>query len=253
MSDLLKRHSRTILLQDIDFEGYLSISQSKVLIIGAGGLSSSIISILSSSGVKEIGIWEDDILEISNLQRQFIFKEQDVGKEKSILARNFIKNLNSSITISLVNKKLSEETFTEFTEFANNFTVIIDGTDSFTSRVLSNKASILLKKPLFTGSAVGFEGHIYSFAGFTYQNPCYSCLFGSDYKTFIEQKTCANSGVFPPIPSIVGSIISQNVLYFLATSNCDFTKFISINFNRANYFKEIRMKKDEKCTICLKY
>ena len=253
MSDLLKRHSRTILLQDINFEGYLSISQSKVLIVGAGGLSSSIISILSSSGVKEIGIWEDDTLEISNLQRQFIFKEQDVGRKKSLLASNFIESLNSSIKVSLVDKKLSEETFEEFTEFAKNFDVIIDGTDSFTSRVLSNKTSILLQKPLFTGSAIGFEGHVYSFAGFMEQNPCYSCLFGSDYQTFKELKTCANSGVFPPIPSIIGSIIAQNVLYFLATSKCDFTKFISVNFQNSNYFKEIKMKKDEKCTICLKY
>lgn len=250
MSDFLTRHSRTILLNEINFEGTLLISKAKILLIGAGGLSSSIISILSASGVKQISIWEDDKLDISNLQRQFIYKQKNLGQNKALLAGNFVSELNSEVRTQLVSQKLSEGTFDEFLKHAKTHDIIIDATDSFASRVLSNKASVILKKPLFTGSAIGFEGHVYSFAGFNSQNPCYSCIFGSNYKSFFETKTCANSGVFPPIPSIIGSIIAQNALLFLATQKCDFTKFILVNFNKSNHFKEVVMQKDLRCEIC---
>ncbi len=250
MDDTLLRHSRTILLKGIDFDGYSFIAKSKVLIIGAGGLSSSIIAILASAGVGNIAIWEDDLLELSNLQRQFIFKTADVGSEKVALALSFINELNPDVKTTAICKQLSKDTFQEFLEFASKFDVIIDGTDSFTSRVLSNRASILLKKPLFTGSAIGFEGQVYSFAGFEDKNPCYACLFGNDYEVFKEELTCSNFGVFPPIPSIIGSIISQNVLYFIATKKSDFTKFTLINFKSSQHFKELTIIKDFNCKEC---
>jgi molybdopterin/thiamine biosynthesis adenylyltransferase len=252
MEDTLLRNSRTILLKGIDFEGYNRVAKSKVLIIGAGGISSSIISILASAGVSDIAIWEDDVLELSNLQRQFIFKTADVGAKKCVLASNFITELNPDVKTTAMCKRLSQDTFKEFLEFAKNFDVLVDGTDSFTSRVLTNRSSILLKKPLFTGSAIGFEGHVYSFAGFESKNPCYSCLFGNDYEAFKEELNCANSGVFPPVPSVIGSIISQNVLYFIATKKCDFTKFTLINFNGSQHFKELAIKKDLHCEECVK-
>jgi molybdopterin-synthase adenylyltransferase len=250
MSDFLTRHSRTILLNEINYEGQKNISQSKVLLVGAGGIASSIISILASSGVEEIVIWEADKLELSNLQRQFIFQQSDVGRSKVDLAKNFALNLNSKIKITAINKELNEESFSEFNNCVKNIDIIIDSTDSFKSRVLSNMSSIKNEKPFFTGSAIGFEGQVYSFFGSARNLPCYSCLFGSNYKEFVEKRTCSNSGVFPPIPTIIGSLIAQNALHFLATEKCDFLKFILVNFCNQNYFKEIKMKKDPKCKAC---
>jgi adenylyltransferase/sulfurtransferase len=250
MSDILDRNSRTILLNDINFEGYLSIANSNVLIVGAGGISSSVISLLSAGGVRQIAIWEDDTLELSNLQRQFIYKEEDVGKLKAELACNFAKGINSNLKTVAICKKLTSETLQEFTEFASEYNVIVDGTDNFSSRFYTNKVAVSLGIPLFTGSAIGFEGQVYSFFGVGENLPCYSCLYGTDVTTFNDTKTCSNSGVFPPIPSIIGSIISQNVLGFLANKKGNFTKFILIDFTKQIYFKEITMNKDRLCSIC---
>lgn len=252
MQNFLERYSRTILLESVDFEGQEKLSKSKVLICGSGGISSSIIPILVSSGISEITIWEGDTLELSNLQRQFIYKEKDISKPKVHLAKDFANNLNSSVKINAIQKMLSPETLMEFNEQAKEADAIIDGTDSFTSRCLANEVAILQKKPFFTGSAIGFQGQVYSFMGQNAENACYSCIFGSDFTTFKEEKTCANSGVLPAIPAIIGSIIAANVLSFLIFEKLDFSKFILIDFLKEKYFKEIITKKDPSCIICSK-
>jgi adenylyltransferase/sulfurtransferase len=250
MKNFLERYSRTILLENVDFEGQERISKAKILIVGAGGISSSIIPILVASGIGEIIIWEGDSLEISNLQRQFIYKEADVSKLKVDLAIQFANELNSEIKITPIPKMLTQETLEEFKNTASEVQGIIDGTDNFASRVLANGVAISLKIPFFTGSAIGFTGHVYSFAGFKPENPCYSCLFGADIETFVDKKTCANSGVLPSMPAIIGSIIAQNLLMFVIFQNLDFSKFILVDFYKEKYFKEIIIKKDLTCKIC---
>ena len=160
MQNYLSRHSRTILLKEVGYEGSLAISASKILLIGAGGLSSSIISILASSGVAELMVWEPDILELSNLQRQFIYKSTDVSKQKVLLAQSFTGELNPDVKFTAISKKLCDETFLEFLECVNKVDVVVDGTDSFSSRVLANKACVSLNKPFFTGSCIGFGAPI---------------------------------------------------------------------------------------------
>ena len=260
MQNYLSRNSRTILLKEVGYEGSLSISASKILLIGAGGLSSSIISILVSSGVGELIVWEPDVLELSNLQRQFIYKSADVSKKKVLLAQGFAYELNPDVKFTSVPKKLCEETFEEFLKCVAEVDAVIDGTDSFSSRVLANKACVDLKKPFFTGSCIGFGGQVYSFfpslQDFTQQTslqaplPCYSCLFGENYNEFQEEQTCGNAGIFPPIPSVVGSLMAQNVLSFIALKKLDFSKFILVDFLQEMYFKEVRIKKDLNCKIC---
>lgn len=260
MQNYLSRNSRTILLKEVGYEGSLSISASKILLIGAGGLSSSIISILVSSGVGELILWEPDVLELSNLQRQFIYKSSDVSNQKAFLAQGFARELNPDVKFTALPKKLCDETFQEFLEYVAMVDAVIDGTDSFSSRVLANKACVGLKKPFFTGSCIGFGGQVYSFfpslqdfdqqASLQAEFPCYSCLFGEDYKEFQEQQTCENAGIFPPIPSIVGSLMAQNVLSFIALKKMDFSKFILVDFLQEMYFKEIKIKKDLNCKIC---
>lgn len=244
MEDFLSRYSRTILLEGIDFEGQKKISDSTILIVGAGGLASSIIPILAASGIGTIYIIEPDILELSNLQRQFIYKEKDIGISKALLAKKFIENLNSKVKV-IIKNTLSE---------VQNIEAIVDATDSFKSRLDCNKLAIKLGVPLFTGSAVNFTGHVYSFFP-SMQTGCYSCLFGND-ESYIEPKTCANSGVFPALPSIVGSIMAHNILFFLAFYKINlqefFTKFILVDFLKQKYFKEVTFERDTQCTICQK-
>lgn len=244
MQSFLTRYSRTILLEGVDFEGQKKISSSKVLIVGAGGLSSSIISILACSGIGVIYISEPDTLELSNLQRQFIYKNSDIGKSKAQLAKKFIKELNPEIEVITIN---------DITK-ATDINAIVNGTDNFKSRLECNKLAFDLNIPFFTGSAVNFVGHVYSF--FPSMNfGCYACLFGSD-ENYNEKLTCGNSGVFPSLPTIIGSMMAHNVLFFLSYHKIElkefFTKFILVDFLKQKYFKEITFEKDKKCTICQK-
>lgn len=251
MQDFLERYSRTILLNDVGFEGQDAIFQAKVLLIGAGGLSSPILSFLASSGVSKVGIVEPDCLELSNLQRQFIYRTSDVGLLKADLAEGFLKGLNPALQVQTFKKSLSLETEAEFLGLVHGYDIIVDASDSFKTRVLSNRIAIKSRRPFFTGSALGFVGHVYSFFGFLEDKPCYSCLFGSDIEDFKEEKTCANSGIFPPVVGVVGSIIAFNILSFLINKDrFDFTKFTLIDFSKEKQFKELKIKKDRQCGIC---
>ena len=244
MEGFLSRYSRTVLLEGIDFEGQKKISNSKILILGAGGLSSTIISILAASGIGTIYIIEPDSLELSNLQRQFIYKEKDIGTSKALLAKQFIESLNSNVEVIIKTSPFQVQ----------NIDAILDATDSFKSRLDSNKLAMQLGVPFFTGSAVNFTGHVYSFFP-SMQTGCYSCLFGND-ESYIEAKTCANSGVFPALPSVIGSIMAHNILFFLSYHQINlqefFTKFILVDFLKQKYFKEVTFERDTQCTICQK-
>lgn len=242
MEDFLNRYSRTILVNGIDFEGQKKISKSKVLIVGSGGLSSVIISILVSSGLHTVYLVEPDVLELSNLQRQFIYKSQDVGERKDILAKKFADALNPNVNFTIVNH----------INDAQDIDLIIDGTDSFKSRIACNALAIKLQIPFFTGSAIGFTGHVYSFFS-KLKTGCYACLFG-DNTNYEEEKTCANSGVFPAMPSVIGSIIAHNALFFLSYKEIKleefFSKFILVDFLKQKYFKELTFQKDTQCKAC---
>jgi molybdopterin/thiamine biosynthesis adenylyltransferase len=248
----LIRNSRTILLNGIDYEGFLSFANAKILIVGAGGLSSSVLSILSCAGIGQISIWDGDVIELSNLQRQFIYKTENVGEKKVDMALKFSTEINPEIKCFPYFKNLSQENYDEFLELATKSDLVIDGTDSFLSRSLANKACIQAQKPFFTGSCIGFEGQVYSF--FTEensQNPCYACIFGADFETFKEERTCSNAGIFPPIPSIIGSLIANNVLLFLSKKYLAQKNFFQkFTIFKEIHFREISMKKDLRCEVC---
>lgn len=247
---LLERYSRTILLNEIGIEGQKRISESKVLIIGAGGLSSTIIPILAAAGVAQITVAEADNLELSNLQRQFLYNSFQVGLPKAHLIKDFISHLNPSVNIELIEYFLLKKNYQSFENIISNYHAIIDASDSFEARVLSNQLAIKAKIPFFTGAAIAFCGHIYSFFGYKSNKACYSCLFGNDYTTFKDSKNCATTGVFPSLPGMVGTFIAHNFLSYFALQE-ENAKFILIDFLKKPPFKEIEIKKDDKCAICI--
>lgn len=261
MQEFLERYSRTILLNEVGFEGQKSISEFKLLVIGAGGLSSSFLPILASSGIKQFGLVEPDVVELSNLQRQFIYKAKDIGNAKVGLAASFIKGINPSVEVEIFKKPLNVKTEGEVDHLARSYNAIVDLTDSFSSRICSNRIAIKNKIPFFTGSAIGFAGHIYSFFGHYNSLPCYSCLFGEDEFLYDEAKTCANTGILPSVASIVGSLVANNVLLFISLynklSNIEFVKkysknnFILIDFLKEANFKYLTIKKDLQCKVCI--
>lgn len=237
----LERYSRHIIIPQIDISGQIKLKKSSVLVAGCGGISSTLLMYLASSGMGEIGIIDHDTVELSNLQRQILYAQSDIGKPKIEATKSKLHSLNSGPTITTHNFKISSAN-TKVQQIAQNYDYIIDGTDSFESRQTLNSIAYTLKKPFFTGSAIAFTGHTYSFNG----APCYNCLFSN----ITENTTCANSGILAPLTGVVGSLIACNIIKHIATNdNSIFGQFVLIDILK-NHFSTKQILPDNQCKIC---
>ena len=153
----LERYSRHIVLKQIGGQGQKLLKESKVLIIGIGGLGSPVLQYLASSGIGEIGLADDGKVDISNLHRQTIFSMRDIGLYKVSKGKSFIKAINPDIKIKVHRNRISEE---NAEKIIKNYDLIIDCTDNFETRTLINKISLLHRIPLITGAALKFEGQV---------------------------------------------------------------------------------------------
>lgn len=237
------RYSRTMLLDEINIAGQENICNSSLVVVGCGGLASFVLPTLVACGVKKITIIDFDKIEISNLPRQVIFNENDIDKHKVLVAKDYLSKINSNCEIDAIVE--NHEVLCD----VKNYDAIVDLTDSVTSRYNSNKVSIQNKKPFFTGSAIGFKGHVYSFANHLENFPCYECLFPDDSSD--DCQTCANAGVFSPIVEIVGGFVSSNILKHFAKIKVDFEEFLIIDL--LSKTKKIKLNKDLQCQCCKKF
>jgi len=235
----LSRFSRNILLNEIDVSGQERICQASILCIGCGGLANHILPILASSGIKTLGIVDFDIVSVSNLPRQVIFREQDIGRKKVDCMKEFLLERNLGCKIHTSYERGEDIVH----KIASDYDIIIDLTDSLQSRLNSNKISLAEKKPFFTCSAQGFVGQVYSFANHLANFPCYACLFGDVNES--EVLTCQNAGVFPPIVEIIGGFIASNILKYLSDIELDFTEFLLFDLLKNN--RKINFLKDSQC------
>jgi molybdopterin/thiamine biosynthesis adenylyltransferase len=234
----LEKYSRNILLDEIDIEGQGGICKASIVVLGCGGLASFVLPILVSCGVKSLVIIDFDTVSLSNLPRQIMFQEADIGKKKVEIAKSFLQKLNQNCEIIAVNG--NHELLETF-----KCDAIVDLTDSAASRYHSNFVSIGQKKPFFTGSAIGFEGHVYSFANHKFAFPCYECVFPRTEEVLKQEQSCANMGVFPPIVEIIGGFIASNILKYFAKMEVDFHEFLYFNLIKGN--RKIRINQDKKC------
>jgi len=205
-SEEQKQYSRHLILNEIGKEGQLKLKQAKVLVIGAGGLSCPVLQYLAAAGVGTIGIVDDDIVDQSNLQRQILYRLEDIGKPKVQCAKKSLTGINPYITINTYQKRLSKSNVIELFKL---YDIIVDGTDNFPTRYLSNDASVITKKPLVFGSIFKFEGQI---AVFNYENgPTYRCLYPSPPATG-SVLNCSDTGVLGILPGIIGTLQANEVL-----------------------------------------
>ncbi|AUP77628.1 HesA/MoeB/ThiF family protein [Flavivirga eckloniae] len=202
----MSRYSRHIILSEIGQEGQDKLSKAKVLVIGAGGLGCPVLQYLTAAGIGTLGIVDFDVVELSNLQRQVLFGTSSLGENKAEAAKKRLEDLNDSISIIAYPEKLTHK---NAIDLFNQYDVIVDGTDNFSTRYLVNDASVITNKPLVFGSIYKFEGQI---SVFNYNNgPSYRCLF----PTPPEKGTvpnCSEIGVLGVLPGIVGSMQANEVL-----------------------------------------
>ena len=235
-----KRFEKQIILKKIGISGQKKILNSKVLIIGIGGLGCPLLTYLAASGVGRIGIVDYDKVEISNLNRQTLFAQSDIGKFKVNQAKKNIKKINSKIKILTFNIKLNE---TNIKKVLKDFDIICDGTDNYETRYLINDECKRSKKILISAAISKFDGHLYKF-NFRKRSSCYRCFMPEMPN---DENNCQSEGIFSPIAGILGSMQANEVLKtILNFKNNLHNRMIIFNSIKSN-FRNIELDYNLNC------
>ena len=235
----IHRYARHISLPDVGVEGQQKIDESKVLVIGAGGLASPVLLYLAAAGVGEIGIIDDDIVDLSNLQRQIVHSEAEIGKLKVESAKQRIASINSSVKITTWNVRLTPD---NAQDICSNWDLIIDGTDNIPTRYLVDDICMIIGIPWVYGSIYRFEGQV---SVFNYQDgPCYRDLFPEPPPANLIP-SCADGGVFGVLPGIIGSLQATEAIKIILNRGQILTGKLLVYDAEAMSFRTLKYGKDE--------
>jgi molybdopterin/thiamine biosynthesis adenylyltransferase/rhodanese-related sulfurtransferase len=244
-NEQIKRYSRHLILPEVGLAGQKKICRASVLCIGAGGLGSPIAMYLAAAGVGKIGIVDFDVVDFSNLQRQIIHGTGDVGRPKAESARDTIKSINPTCEVVIHNTRLSSE---NALEIIAQYDVVVDGTDNFPTRYLTNDACVLLKKPNVYGSIFRFEGQASVFAPHL-GGPCYRCLYPEPPPPGMVP-SCAEGGVLGVLPGIVGCIQAAEILKLILGKGTSLIGRLLLFDALKMKFSELKLRRDPECPIC---
>ncbi len=242
--DELLRYSRHILLPEIDVAGQEALTNSHVLIVGMGGLGSPIALYLAAAGIGTITICDDDIVDITNLQRQIAHHSQDVGTPKVESAANKIKEINPNIVVQTRQSRLAADELDGLVADAN---LVVDATDNFAIRVAINRASIKHKTPAIFGAAVRLEGQIFVSDPRSPDHPCYECLHQNIDDGAMN---CAENGVAGPVVGIVGTMQAMEAIRIICSIGRS-TAGVFQNFDaRDMKWQQFKVQKRIDCAAC---
>jgi len=239
----LEKYSRQIILKNIGILGQKKILNSKVLIIGMGGLGCPVAEFLTRSGVGFLGVVDHDLVSLSNIHRQTLYDEKDLGKPKVMVAKKKLNNINSKTKIDIYNFKLNKK---KFTKIVKNYDYIIDGADNFETKFLINDISLKYKKFLVTGAISKFDGHIFTFDFNNKKNPCLRCFYQEE--TISDDiLNCEHEGILGTIAGIIGTMQANEILKKILNVGQNLNGFILIiDFLNLN-FKKVKFNKRKKC------
>lgn len=240
----LLRYSRQILLPDVDIDGQEKLLQSRVLIVGLGGLGSPVAMYLAAAGVGYLVLVDDDNVELSNLQRQIIHNTAMVGQSKVNSAVSALHALNPEVEIIALNKRLSEK---ELKEQVLQVDAVVDCSDNFNTRFAINKACVENCTPLISGAAIRLEGQIAVFDSRLEQSPCYRCLYE---ETIEETLNCATTGVLAPLVGVIGSMQALETIKVLCGFGEPLVGRLQCYDARYGQWRELKLKKDKDCPVC---
>ena len=202
----ISRYSRHLIMPEVGLEGQKKLKSAKVLCIGAGGLGSPLALYLAAAGVGKLGILDFDVVDFSNLQRQVIHSENTIGELKVESAKNRLLELNSDIEIQTYNERFTSD---NAMDIVKDYDIVVDGTDNFATRYLTNDACVLLGKPNVYGSIFRFEGQVSVFDA--ERGPCYRCLYPEPPPPGLVP-SCAEGGVLGILPGVVGTLQASEVV-----------------------------------------
>ena len=244
-NDEIRRYSRHLILPEVGMEGQRKIRAASVLCIGAGGLGSPIALYLAAAGIGKLGLIDFDIVDFSNLQRQILHGTEDVGRPKGESARDTLKSINPGVEVELYNAALTSD---NAMDVIAKHDVVVDGTDNFPTRYLTNDACVLLKKPNVYGSIFRFEGQASVFAP-ELGGPCYRCLYPEPPPPGMVP-SCAEGGVLGILPGIIGCIQATEILKILLGRGALLIGRLLLYNALDMKFRELKLRRDPECPVC---
>ena len=242
--DEVRRYSRHLIIPDVAMAGQQRLMNAKVLCVGAGGLGSPALMYLAAAGVGTLGIVEFDTVDESNLQRQIIHGQSDIGKSKALSAKEKIAEINPNVNVVVHEVRLDTDNVMEI--FAQ-YDLIVDGTDNFATRYLVNDACVLLKKPYVWGSIYRFDGQASVF--WAEYGPCYRCLYPEPPPPGMVP-SCAEGGVLGVLCASIGSIQTTEAIKLITGIGEPLIGQLMIYDALEMSYRKIKVRKDPKCPLC---
>jgi len=242
--DEVRRYSRHLIIPDVAMDGQKRLKNAKVLAVGAGGLGSPTLMYLAAAGVGTLGIVEFDTVDESNLQRQIIHGQSDIGRPKAESARDSIKEINPLVNVVIHNEALTNDNVFQIFE---QYDLIVDGTDNFATRYLVNDAAVLLGKPYVWGSIYRFDGQASVF--WAEHGPCYRCLYPEPPPPGMVP-SCAEGGVLGVLCASIGSIQVNEAIKLITGIGEPLAGRLMIYDALEMNYRTVRVRKDPDCAVC---
>jgi len=240
----LLRYSRQILLPQIDVDGQLRLKDSRVLIVGLGGLGAPVALYLAAAGVGELHLADFDTVDLTNLQRQIIHDSNSVGMGKVDSAIARLTAINPDVKLVAHRQALDADSLDAAVAAVD---LVLDCCDNFGTREAVNAACVAAKKPLVSGAAIRLEGQLSVFDPRREESPCYHCLYGHGSEA---ELTCSEAGVVGPLVGLVGSLQALEALKLLAGFGEPLVGRLLLIDALGSRFRELRVKRDPQCAVC---
>jgi len=240
----LLRYSRQIMLPLCDIAGQQKLLDASILIVGAGGLGSPASMYLAAAGIGNIVIYDNDAVDLSNLQRQIAHHTSDIGTDKVISTRQTLHQLNPDVKVTAVNVRLAGERLEAEVQQAD---IVLDCSDNFATRFAINSACVKHQTPLVSGAAIRFEGQVSVFTPGKNDSPCYNCLYNDEGE---EQLNCATNGVIAPITGIIGSIQALEAMKLVMAIGATLTGRLLLIDGLTMEINTMKLRKNPNCPTC---
>jgi len=243
----IERYSRHIILSEVGFEGQLKLLNSKVLVIGTGGLGAPAAMFLAAAGVGTIGLVDGDIVDLSNLQRQIIHQTKDVGKLKVLSGKETIHEINSDVKVFTYNTFVNSKNIIQIIR-DQDYDFVIDGTDNFAAKFLINDACVIEKKPFSHAGIIRFNGQLTTYIPDN-NTPCYRCMF-KEPPPEGAVPTCSQAGVLGVMGGVIGTLQATEAIKYILGIGESLAGYLLTYDALTMNFRKIKIKHNAKCGIC---
>ncbi|VAV96171.1 Molybdopterin-synthase adenylyltransferase [hydrothermal vent metagenome] len=248
--DQLDRYARHIVLKEIGGAGQKKLLDAHILIIGAGGIGCPAIQYLAAAGIGKLTIIDDDVVSLSNLQRQVLFTEDDIGKAKVDVAKSAAQRINPEIDINVINQRFTaQQHASDGAAFFSSFDVVLDGSDNYQTRLLVSDLSVAHRVPLVSAAIGQFQGQLGTFRGWEADKPCYRCFVG-DALDPDDCDNCSEVGVLGAMVGLMGSFAAMEAIRVITGFGDDPAGKLQLFDGLTPSMRSINLPKDPACLTC---